>query len=249
MSNNTPLLESKLRLLSKQSAERSEILIEDATSISELSDASLIFSSLWGGTNQERYASTDLLKALVHSGGHVGVAYSATYREAVAASLAFPGKDKETAFLHSDLLGVLDGHRGCGIGYAMKLHQAAWSVENNYSEIRWTYDPLITRNAYFNFCKLGVEWVKFLPEFYSEGAEGDRFLVKWQPSNVISNLVAEPTRFLFREAESASTEVVYLPISALTTPEMHNKLEQLVLLGFHLAGVNEALEYAWVKRI
>jgi len=249
MSNSAPLLALELRELAEQAVERSGMLVEDATSVSQLSDASEVFRALWGGTSHERYASTDLLKALVHSGGHVGVAYSAAARDVVAASLAFVGKEGEHVFLHSDLLGVMDGYRNCGIGYAIKLHQAAWAAEKNYLEIRWTYDPLISRNAYFNFCKLGVEWMQFLPGFYADRKEGDRFLVKWRPADNVNKLAeGKHTHPSPGEFECIENEVVQLPISTLIRDDAHQVFLQLTQQGFQLAGVNETLEYVWVRK-
>ena len=53
--------------------------------------------------------------------------------------------------------------------------------------MRWTFDPLIRRNAHFNLVKLGAEVVKFLPDFYgrlddavSGSDRSDRFEVKWR---------------------------------------------------------------------
>src|SRR5262249_37440554 len=51
---------------------------------------------------------------------------------------------------------------------------------------RWTYDPLLARNAWFNLMKLGAEATAFLPEFYGDmtdllnvGDRSDRFEVRW----------------------------------------------------------------------
>lgn len=248
MSDSAPLFALELCELAEQAVERSGMLIEDATDVSQLSDASEVFRALWGGTSDERYASTDLLKAIVHSGGHVGVAYSAAARDVVAASLAFIGKDGEQEFLHSDLLGVMDGYRNSGIGYAMKLSQAAWATQHGFSEIRWTYDPLIARNAYFNFCKLGVEWMQFLPGFYSDGNEGDRFLVKWCPAENIKRLAEGNQNYPnLGEFSVDENEVVCLPVSTLTREEARQMFQRLTQQGFRVVGVSETLEYVWVR--
>ena len=53
--------------------------------------------------------------------------------------------------------------------------------------MRWTYDPLIRRNARLNLVRLGAEVIAFLPDFYCElddaitGADhSDRFEVRWR---------------------------------------------------------------------
>jgi len=53
--------------------------------------------------------------------------------------------------------------------------------------MEWTFDPLVRRNAYFNFNKLGAEAREYLVNFYGEmtdginaGEESDRLLVSWR---------------------------------------------------------------------
>ena len=52
--------------------------------------------------------------------------------------------------------------------------------------VRWTFDPLLSRNAYFNLTKLGAIADRFLPNFYGEmtdtlnrGERSDRLMVRW----------------------------------------------------------------------
>ena len=53
----------------------------------------------------------------------------------------------------------------------MKRSQRAWALERGITEIRWTFDPLLARNAYFNLTKLGAVGAAYLPDVY--GAMGD----------------------------------------------------------------------------
>jgi predicted GNAT superfamily acetyltransferase len=73
------------------------------------------------------------------------------------------------------------------VGYALKLHQRAWALERGIREIRWTYDPLVRRNAHFNLNKLGAEAAEYLPNFYgpiddaiNRSDDSDRILVTWR---------------------------------------------------------------------
>jgi len=52
--------------------------------------------------------------------------------------------------------------------------------------IEWTFDPLQTKNAYFNFCRLGVIARRYLLDLYGAtssplhaGLPTDRLLVEW----------------------------------------------------------------------
>jgi predicted GNAT superfamily acetyltransferase len=77
--------------------------------------------------------------------------------------------------------------RGRGIGVALKLRQRAICLAHGVDEMRWTYDPLIRRNARMNLVRLGAEVTAFLPDFYGTlddaitGADvSDRFEVRWR---------------------------------------------------------------------
>src|SRR5262249_13389067 len=85
--------------------------------------------------------------------------------------------------------GVSDRALGRSVGFALKLHQRAWALQQGMSVIEWTFDPLVRRNAYFNLVKLGAQPVEYLPNFYGgmndtiNGADdSDRLLVDWEPA-------------------------------------------------------------------
>ena len=76
---------------------------------------------------------------------------------------------------------------GRNVGFALKLHQRAWALQRGVSEIAWTFDPLVSRNAYFNL----VSWARSRPStctnFYGTMLDGinggddtDRLLVRWR---------------------------------------------------------------------
>ena len=104
----------------------------------------------------------------------------------VGATLGFLGWS-EGVHLHSHMAAVVPWRRSGGVGYALKLHQRAVCLEHGVSEVRWTFDPLIRRNAHFNIVKLGAEVIRFLPDFYGRlddvintGDSSDRFEVRWR---------------------------------------------------------------------
>lgn len=89
--------------------------------------------------------------------------------------------------LHSHMNSVDPAARGRGIGLALKLRQRALCLEHGITEIRWTYDPLIRRNARMNLVRLGAEVMAYHPDFYGllddaiTGADhSDRFEVRWR---------------------------------------------------------------------
>jgi predicted GNAT superfamily acetyltransferase len=88
---------------------------------------------------------------------------------------------------HSHMLAALPDRRHAGVGYALKLAQRAQCLDRGIGLVRWTFDPLVARNAWFNLVKLGASADRFLPDFYGEmadsvnaGDRSDRLLVRWQ---------------------------------------------------------------------
>ena len=73
--------------------------------------------------------------------------------------------------VHSHQVGVVDGHRRRGVGYALKLAQRHTCLAQGITDMRWTFDPLVRRNAAFNLGALGARAAAFHVDFY--GAMGD----------------------------------------------------------------------------
>jgi predicted GNAT superfamily acetyltransferase len=68
----------------------------------------------------------------------------------------------------------------------LKLGQRAQALANDIHVARWTFDPLVARNAWFNFGKLGAVADGFGRAFYGEmtdainaGDRSDRLVVRW----------------------------------------------------------------------
>lgn len=86
----------------------------------------------------------------------------------------------------SHMLAVLPDHRGRGLGLRLKRHQRDLLLERGVTRARWSFDPLVARNAHFNLNRLGAEVVEYVPNMYGEtdselhrGLGTDRFVVEW----------------------------------------------------------------------
>jgi predicted GNAT superfamily acetyltransferase len=145
--------------------------------------ASQLFADIWG-TAPRVPMSTELLRALAHTGNYVSGAWRGG--QLVGASVAFFGRDRRFWILHSHITGVTAAARRTGIAFALKLHQRAWALERGIPEITWTFDPLVRRNALFNLIKLAAVPVAYEQDFYGQmkdginaGDDSDRLLVVW----------------------------------------------------------------------
>jgi predicted GNAT superfamily acetyltransferase len=142
-----------------------------------------LFEGIWRSDPHNPPVTTELLRALTKAGNYVVAAYRE--ERMVGACVGFFGPPGDET-MHSHIAGVAKDLAGRNVGYAVKLHQRAWALERGVQTISWTFDPLVSRNAYFNLVKLGATAAEYLPNFYggmhdgiNGGDETDRLLVRW----------------------------------------------------------------------
>ena len=174
--------------------ERAGVRVRVLDQVTELQLASELFAAIWGRSGDAVPPVTpDLLRALSYAGNYVAAAFDPA-GEMQGALVGFIGGPRGDAHLHSHILGVAPSSQVRGAGFALKLHQRAWALQNGYDEVGWTFDPLVRRNAYFNLSKLGAELDSYLVNFYgamddaqNQLGESDRILVRW---NLLSERAA-----------------------------------------------------------
>jgi predicted GNAT superfamily acetyltransferase len=129
-----------------------------------------------------------MLLAAVHGGGLVVGVYLDS--ALVGFVFGFPGlyftPDGPRAKHCSHMLAVHPDYRGQGLGFRLKRAQWQMVRHQGVDLITWTYDPLLSRNAYLNIAKLGAVCHTYLRNFYGDmrdelnvGLPSDRFQVDW----------------------------------------------------------------------
>ena len=136
-----------------------------------------------------------MLRALTHAGNYAAGAFAdGVFADGglvggglVAAAVGFRGDRGDGPELHSHITAVAPGLRNRGVGFALKLHQRSWSLRHEIPTITWTFDPLVSRNAFFNLVKLGARPAAYLRDFYgtmndavNAGDDSARVLVEWR---------------------------------------------------------------------
>lgn len=151
--------------------------VDDFTLVAEL------FQSIWTKQGEASPVNVETLRALSKAGSYVGGAFE--HDELVGACFGFFAAPEQRA-LHSHIAGVSSRMRGRSVGFALKVHQRAWALEEGLDEISWTFDPLISRNAHFNLVKLAATPTSYHRNFYGHMADAlngaddtDRMLVTW----------------------------------------------------------------------
>jgi len=127
--------------------------------------------------------------------------------------------------VHSHMLAVLPPYRDLDLGYKLKVAQrervlAMWGSGTGrlpIEEITWTFDPLQSKNAHFNFAKLGVVSSRYEPDFYGPETSSalhqngtDRLWVRWPiaAKRVQARLQGKENRAEMLDALSTLTPLV-----------------------------------------
>lgn len=161
------------------------MVVRELRSLPEQALARQVFDEIWPGEGTQ--ITPNLLQALVHNGSYLAGVFIGD--RIVGAAFAFPGVDDHGLHLHSHMAGVLPEVRDRAIGFAIKVHQRWWALEEGYATVRWTFDPLVRRNAVLNLRKLGVEVIGYHENFYGQmpdavnaGDYSDRMMAQWSLS-------------------------------------------------------------------
>jgi len=124
---------------------------------------------------------------LVHAGYGGVVLLAMNEGEAIGFLFSFPALYEGKTVLWSHETGILPDYIHQGLGYQLKLEQRKRAVTLGYESIVWTFDPLVSRNAFFNLTKLQVGIREYKVNVYgrdaadtiNQGLETDRFIAQW----------------------------------------------------------------------
>ena len=148
--------------------------VDDADLINE------VVRATWGGQQVDR----EVVRALAASGNVCWGAFDGS--ELIGFVLGWAGVAEGGLHVHSHMLAALPDRRHRGVGYALKLAQRAQALDQNIRVVRWTFDPLLARNAWLNLGKLGAVVDGFARDYYGDmnddlnvGERSDRFMVRW----------------------------------------------------------------------
>jgi predicted GNAT superfamily acetyltransferase len=167
-----------------RAANAAGVRVRELHTLAEVHQVLALYRGIWG----ESPVNLELLRAMTHAGNYAAGAYRGdTLVGALVGFFGAPPDGPPGATLHSHVAGVVADDRARGVGFALKLHQRAWSMARGLREITWTFDPLVRRNAHVNLIKLAARPREYLVDFYGElddavnaGQGSDRLLVAWE---------------------------------------------------------------------
>ncbi|MFN8452600.1 MAG: GNAT family N-acetyltransferase [Anaerolineae bacterium] len=142
---------------------------------------------MWG-LNPRNAVPAAILHVVALNGGLVLGAYDGA--RLIGMAICMTVKRGDGVFLWSHMTGVRPQYQRQGIGLELKRFQRRWALDNGYTSIGWTFDPLQRGNAWFNLHLLGAEAALTTTEYHvnfygdmdddiNRGMPSDRIEVRW----------------------------------------------------------------------
>jgi chorismate synthase len=228
-----------------------------------------IQEAVWSG---DVVVPPQLLLAVVHNGGYVGIGYADGDPTAAGFVFGFLGIRDYHFRHHSHMLAVREPYRGTSLARELKEAQRDHCLDQGIEVIAWTMDPLEARNATFNFAKLGAYTREYHRDFYgampdklNAGLPSDRIYVEWPIGHdrtykrlkgedtppALEDAEREGVTYLLRAKGEAPGEVRFEEASHLLVqiPPRFQELkakDPALALAWRLAG-REAFEAAFAQ--
>ena len=167
--------------------EISNVTIREINEPAEMRAVEELQKEIWGIPDLDVVPLTQLVAAKEAGGVLIGAFDGETL---VGFVFGFPSFENGGMAHHSHMLAVKPSYRNYDLGRRLKLAQREQVLAQGMGLISWTFDPLQSLNAHFNFGKLGVIADRYLPNFYGEDAASflhqtgtDRLWVTWPISS------------------------------------------------------------------
>ncbi|HEX7774152.1 MAG TPA: GNAT family N-acetyltransferase [Pyrinomonadaceae bacterium] len=164
-----------------------DITIREINELAEIRAVEELQKETWGIPDLDVVPLTQLVAAKEAGGVLIGAFDGETL---VGFVYGFPGFERGELAHHSHMLAVKPAYRNYDLGRRLKLAQREHVVAQGIGLISWTFDPLQSLNAHFNFGKLGVLADRYFLNFYGEDAPSflhqtgtDRLWVSWLVSS------------------------------------------------------------------
>jgi len=191
------------------------MLIRPLSTLEECRAVASLEKLVWGYTDSEDVVPPPILIVSIKRGGILLGAFD-DQGELKGFVYSLPGVKDGRMTQWSHMLGVVTGARGNGLGLRLKLAQREHALRAGIELIEWTYDPLQTLNAHFNFARLGIVVEDYEENIYGEsasplhrGTPTDRFVAQWRlTAPHVERRIASSTLPLMRDSSVMSAVLV-----------------------------------------
>jgi predicted GNAT superfamily acetyltransferase len=159
------------------------IVIRDLESFDDLCQVKAVEKEVWGMADDDSLPITLAIACKAVGSIFVGAFDS---DKLVGFAFGIFGREHGQTTIHSHMLAVLERYRQHNLGLKLKHAQRERALGLGIREMTWTYDPLQSRNAHFNFAKLGIVSDTYKVDFYGPETSSvlhrngtDRLWVRW----------------------------------------------------------------------
>ena len=129
------------------------------------------------------------------AGGYVMAAYdgsdSGGGEKIIGFVLSVPMFYEGKRAFYSHMAAVDNDYQNAGIGARLKWAQRARAMQLGVNYIKWTFQPVQARNAFFNLERLGATIKTYMPNFYGTDAESSAEQREAQPGVDSDRLYAD----------------------------------------------------------
>ena len=160
------------------------IVFRDIESIEEIRAVEDLQIEAWGDDERDIVPLSQFVAARYVGGSLIGAFDD---QKLVGFAYGFYGHVDGRVVHHSHMLAVNPAYRNHNLGFQLKAAQRERVITDNITDrITWTFDPLQSLNAHFNFAKLGVVADTYKINVYGEQGASflhhngtDRLFVTW----------------------------------------------------------------------
>ena len=161
-----------------------EIKIRECTEIKEFYDCIDIQRKIFGSSELEISPVRHFIVAKNAGGFTLGAFVGEELAGFVLSNAGFRGAE---TFFYSHMTAVSSEFQNHGIGTLLKWAQRDAALKRGVKYIKWTFQPVQARNAFFNLEKLGATVREYQPNFYGTdysaaqkiGLDSDRLFAEW----------------------------------------------------------------------
>ena len=176
--------------------EKGEIEIRECTTVEEFDACVRLQREAFGLPDMELSPRRHLIVARSAGGWTLGAFAGEKMVGFVLNQVAVrraPETGAEEIIGYSHMMAVAKDYQNCGVGSRLKWAQRARALGEGRRFIRWTWDPVQSRNAHFNINRLGVVVRRYVANYYGTdystatgkfgdplGLDSDRLVAEWE---------------------------------------------------------------------
>lgn len=177
-------------------SEKEEIVIRECTTVEEFDQCVRLQREAFGLPDLELSPRRHLIVARSAGGFTLGAFDGERMVGYVLNQIAVrrsPATGAEETCGYSHMMAVAREYQNRGVGARLKWAQRARVIADGRRFIRWTWDPMQSRNAHFNLNRLGVVVRRYAANYYGTdystvtgkfgeplGLDSDRLVAEWE---------------------------------------------------------------------